>query len=437
MDIDGLGLPGVTVQLSAIRVYEDGPVGEGLAAGLNPATTTDSSGTYEFRGLPQGDFEVRASAHDNYGPVRITARAGVRNADIVLVARETKVVEGQVLSVDGEPLEGVIVAPVLVGVPGTRTDAHGTYSLPLSLKPGTAAVNIRFQLPGFVERQAAVDLLGIESTSRTLDVELLPAEYWTNVSGTVTNDDGEPLADKVVTLRQVDSRHVLKTTTDGRGRYTFDAVEAPLPYQLIVSGAPDHKDYRQRLEVTTEAAELDIAVEPFEFGRVSGRLVNADGEAVSNFSLVLKHVESSSASAVVRSDPEGNFEIPRAPAGELVVSSQSSPSIFVQGLRLEEGDELQLPLVLDWGGHELKGVVVDRNNQPVPAARVVLSWSHIHDGITTITTRRSATDAQGAFHFSDLGPGPHSIQVDSPGRPPVRIAHDVSRQGYSVMVNLK
>jgi protocatechuate 3,4-dioxygenase beta subunit len=437
MDVDGMGIPGATITLSATRIYDEGPVADNFGVGLNPVTTTDSSGFYAFPGLPQGDFEVRVAAQETYGPARITVRSGVRNADIVMASRETKVVEGEVRGPDGEPLEGVIVAPVLVGVPGTRTDAQGEYSLSLSLKPGTAAVTFRFQFPGFVERQAAVDLVGSGSMPRTLDVELQPADYWTNVSGTVSDGRGEPLANKVVSLRQLDSRRVHRVKTDERGRYTFDAVQAPLSYVLDVSGAPDHKDFRKRVEVTTEDAELDIVVEPFEFGRVSGRLVNADGEAISNFSLVLKHVDSSSASAVVRSDPEGNFEIPRAPAGDLVVSSQSSPSIFVQGLRLEEGDELQLPLVLDWGAHELQGIVVDHNNLPVPAARVVLSWSHVEDGVTTITTRRSATDAQGGFHFTDLGPGPHSIQVDSPGRRPVIVAHDVSRQGYSVMVNLR
>jgi len=437
MDVDAFGIPGVKVTLSAIRIYEEGQAAESLAAGFSPVTKTDASGAYEFAGLPEGDYEVRAAAHEAYGPARITARSGVTNADIVLVDREAAVVAGAVTGADGEPLEGVIVAPALVGVPGTRTDSHGAYRLPLSLKPGIDAVNLRFQLPGFVEHQAPVILPGGRSEDVTLDVELQPVGYWTNVSGIVTDEDREPLAGKAVRLRQVGGRRSYQATTDDRGRYTFDAVEAPVPYILTVSGAPDHRDYRERIEVTTHAAEIDVVVEPFEFGAVSGRLLNADGEPIPNFSLVLRHAASSTAGAVVSSDADGDFHVPKAPAGELVVSSQSSPAVVVNGLRLEAGGELELPLVLDWGSHELRGTVVDAHRRPVPAAQVVLSWSHTREGVTTMTTRRATTDAQGIFEFRDLGPGPHSIRVNTPGRRPVRVAHDVSRQGYSVMVSLR
>lgn len=437
MNPDGFGIPGVTVTLSATRVYEEGRAGESLAAGFSPIATTDAYGAYEFAGLPQGDYEVRAAAYEAYGPARITARSGAAKADIVLVARQTRIVEGEVIGADGEPLEGVIVSPVLVGVPGTRTDAHGAYRLPLTFKPGIDAVTIRFQLAGFLEHQASVVLPGVGSEDLSLDVDLQPVGYWTNVSGVVTDDDGEPLAGKAVRLRQVGGRRSYQATTDGEGRYAFDAVEAPVAYVLSVSGAPDHRDYRQRIEVTPDAAEIHVVVEPFEFGAVSGRLVNADGEPIPNFSLVLRHAASSTSGAVVSSDADGDFHVPKAPAGELVVSSQSSPAVVVNGLRLEAGGELDLPLVLDWGVHELRGTVVDEHRRPVPAAQVVLSWSHTREGVTTMTTRRAATDAQGIFEFADLGPGPHSIRVDRPGHRPVRLAHDVSRQGYSVTVNLK
>jgi hypothetical protein len=224
--------------------------------------------------------------------------------------------------------------------------------------------------------------------------------------------------------------------TDRRGRYSFDAVEAPLPYYLNVSGAPDHEDYRKRIDVTTHAARFDVAVDSFEFGTVSGRLINADGAPISNFSLVVRHKASSSPNAIVSSDAAGNFRVTQAPAGELTVASQSSPSILVRGLRLEPGDELNVPLVIDWGEHELNGVIVDHNNNPVPAARVLLTWTRVADGITTTTTRRARSDAQGIFYFGELGPGPHLLQIDSPGRRPVKVTHDISREGYFVRVGV-
>jgi hypothetical protein len=119
-----------------------------------------------------------------------------------------------------------------------------------------------------------------------------------------------------------------------------------------------------------------------------------------------------------------------------VDASQSNPSILVQGLHLKSGDKLHLPLVLDWGDHEIRGIVVDGHGNPVPASRIVLQWAHQVDGITTRATRRTTADTQGHFAFNNLGPGPHSLQIDAPGFPTVDIDHDLSRQGYGVTVRL-
>jgi hypothetical protein len=118
------------------------------------------------------------------------------------------------------------------------------------------------------------------------------------------------------------------------------------------------------------------------------------------------------------------------------MASQSAPSILVQGLHLEPGDKMHLPLVLDWGEHEIRGSVVDTRGNPVPASRIVLQWSYQADGITTSATRRTAADTQGHFAFSNLGPGPHSLQVAAPGFPTVDIDHDLRRQGYDLTVRL-
>jgi hypothetical protein len=178
-----------------------------------------------------------------------------------------------------------------------------------------------------------------------------------------------------------------------------------------------------------------VILEPYEFGAVSGQLVNVSGEPVPDFELVLRNTGSQKPNALVTSDKSGNFVIPAVPAGELVVASQSTPAILVQGLHLAAGEKLDLPLVVDWGQHELRGIVVDANDNPV-TARIVLHWSRQAGGITTSTTRRTAADTQGQFAFSQLGPGPHSLQVDAPGYRTIALDHDPVRQGYAVTVRL-
>jgi hypothetical protein len=261
-------------------------------------------------------------------------------------------------------------------------------------------------------------------------------QSWTSLDGMVTNDAGQPLAGRPVELRPQAGRRTQSTTTDESGRYAFDFVASPADYRLFVSGGKGFKDVEREIHVTTFGNEADVIAEAYKTGAVAGRLVNQNGLPVPDFELVLKNVESRNPITVVRTDSLGNFEIPAAPAGELVFSSVSTPSVLVKGLQLEPGERVDMPMVLDWGDHSIRGQVVDSRGNPVPASRVVLNWSHRDERLDTQTTRRTATDAQGRFAFSNLGPGPHSLKVDAPGFLGVDIDHDLSRQGYGLTVRL-
>jgi hypothetical protein len=431
---DGTVLPGATVVATPERLHEAGP--DSFDA-MRYQTVTDLDGSYELNGLPEGEYVVRASADEHYQPARLMVRTGVRYADLVLVEEQQFVIQGRVLSDIGEPLEGVTVLPFLLGLPSVKTDEAGHYYLPVALRPGTRAFAVRFRQPGFLEQFRSVDVETLKDTGMgSVEVRLQPIDYLTAVSGIVTGSDGENLAGREVTLRPRNEQRVYSTVTDADGEFFFEAVEAPADYRLNVSGAPDHTDHQQEVRVTLDNTELSIVVEPFQFGRVAGRLINAEGNPVPDFNLVLRNEASKLANIVVSTDANGNFAVPDVPAGKLVVATQSDPSILVRGIELDGGAELHLPLIVDWGRHELRGMVVDAAGNPVPASRVILNWMHEADGIVTRATRRTAADAQGQFAFSDLGPGPHSLTIDAPGHLPVALEHDLRQQGYDVTVRL-
>jgi hypothetical protein len=263
-----------------------------------------------------------------------------------------------------------------------------------------------------------------------------PVEIWTAMNGTVYSDAGERLAGRLVEIKSRSASRAYRATTDRRGQFTFPVIEAPDDYRMVVFGGPEHKDSQQTIHVDADSPELDVTLESYEFGTVTGQLVNSNGEPVPDFDLMLRNTGSTKANTVVTSDAYGNFEVPMVPAGDLVVASQSAPSILVQGLHLKAGDKIHLPLVLDWGEHEIHGSVVDTRGNPVPASQIVLQWSYQSDGVTTRATRRTAADTQGHFAFSNLGPGPHSLQVAAPGFPTVDIDHDLRQQGYELTVRL-
>ena len=431
---DGLGLNGVRIVASPDRLN-----GQGIPESqtLRFWTVTDSLGAYSLDGLPGGEYTIRSSTQGPYRSARISARTGVNFADLVVYRNSATVAHGRVLTTLGEPLEGVTVLPNVLGQPSVLTDDNGRFQLEVTLKPTVSSFTLRFQRPGYREESGKVQLQQPDApNAAAVNVVMHPVESWTALTGTVYSDSGETLAGRTVELRPRSAQRTYSTTTDGDGQYNFPVLESPDDYRLIVFGGAEHKDSQQAVHLTVETSELDVIVESYEFGEVTGQLVNLNGEPVPDFDLVLRNTGSRRPNVLVSTDRYGNFEIPVAPAGELVVASQSTPSILVQGLHLRPGDKLHLPLVLDWGAHEIRGIVVDTNDNPVPASQIVLQWSHQAGGITTRATRRTAADTQGHFAFSNLGPGPHSLQINAPGFRTVDIDHDLSRQGYDVMVRL-
>ena len=431
---EGVALNGVSIVASPERLKGKRMPGSET---LRFWTVTDSLGAYSLDGLPDGEYMIRSGAQGKYPSARISARAGVDYADLVVSRNWPTVVEGQVLSSAGEPLEGVTVLPNLLGQPSVLTDYDGRFRLSVALKPTVDSLTLRFQSPGYREQTGKVEFRQhVASNNAAVNVVMHQVESWTSINGTVYSDSGEPLAGRTVELRPRSGQRTDRTTTDREGRYTFPIVESPADYRLIVFGGAGHKDYQQPVNLTADTDELDVVVEAYEFGEVTGQLVNLNGAPVPDFDLVLRNTASRKPNALVSTDKHGNFEIPAAPAGDLVVASQSTPSFMVQGLYLKPGDKLHLPLVLDWGEHEIHGIVIDAHDNPVPASRIILRWSHQVDGITTKATRRAAADTQGQFAFTNLGPGPHSLRIDAPGFSTVDIDHDLSRQGYDVTVRL-
>jgi hypothetical protein len=398
---------------------------------------TDSFGAYIIDGLPDGEYTIRSSARGAYPSARISARAGVNYADLVITRNSPTVLSGQVVSDTGETLEGVTVVPTTLGQASVMTNDFGRFRVPVSLAPAVTEVALRFQRPGYREQVARVPLRPeTHAQTNELTVIMPPVESWTSLHGTIASQSGESLAGRTIELRPRSTKLAYTATTDSDGEYEFPVVESPAEYRLIVFGGAGYKDYQQSLRITEHTSRLDVVVEPYEFGEVSGQLVNVHGEPVPEFDLVLRNTASRRPNTIVTTNEFGSFEVPAVPAGELVVASQSTPSILVQGLQLAAGESLHLPLVLDWGEHEIRGIVVDSRGNPVPASRILLQWSHRAGGITTRATRRTASDTQGQFAFSNLGPGPHSLQVDAQGFPSVDLEHDLSRQGYDLTVRL-
>jgi hypothetical protein len=120
-----------------------------------------------------------------------------------------------------------------------------------------------------------------------------------------------------------------------------------------------------------------------------------------------------------------------------VFESQSIPHLQISGVQVSAVPEQTVSLTLDIGRDEIYGMVVDANGQPVAVPNVVVSWRHVHNGINSSSTRRTAADSRGGFSFRDLGPGVRTIIIDAKGYKTARVEHDAAIDGYEFTVRLE
>jgi hypothetical protein len=125
----------------------------------------------------------------------------------------------------------------------------------------------------------------------------------------------------------------------------------------------------------------------------------------------LRSRKSQSSYVKVVGDDSGFFAVENAPAGDLSFESRSQPQLRVSGITLEPGDSTHAELVLDWGDNEFSGRVRDDSRRPVSGASVQLSGQYDGRGVRSNSLRRTTTDSEGNFRFSELGSGMHTLTV--------------------------
>jgi hypothetical protein len=240
-----------------------------------------------------------------------------------------------------------------------------------------------------------------------------------------------PISRKAVQLNASGRQQRYAVTTNLDGRFVMTAVEVGGRYELLVAGGSGYAAWLQpNVEVTEQGLDVEIFMEADESRPLAGRMVNLDGTPIPHYNLTVRAQNPPYQTMRVTSDGGGNFVIPHSPQGPLVFESPSNPHQVISGVPIPTTDGQQVSLTLDVGRNELYGAVVNTDGAPVAVPNVVVSWRHTQNGITSISTRRAATDSQGQIAFAGLGPGMHTITVDADGYVTTRIDHDASRDGY-------
>ncbi len=376
------------------------------------STRTNRDGSYLIQGLQEGEYRVHTTATERYLSIVRTVRAGLDSADLRLL--ENLRVHGTVTNERGEPLARVQVRQSAARGRAARSDIQGQYEI--HLVPRTdlqEGYTLTFFLQGY--EKESLDLRAAqlaESKELFFDIQLQELSEAALVSGVVETRRGERVQGVQVYLSSLQQGTHYQTPTDENGSFSIQGVKTDQDYHLRVLPRGGYRDYREGpLLVTRSGLWLDIVLEPLASGRLTGRMIDLDGNPIPHFRLWLVNTDAQHSSLPVSSDVSGYFQVDEAPEGQLLFDSRSDPMLRVSGVYLSGGEDQEVLLPLDWGEHIVDGAVLDDLGFPVAGAEVSLHWRHQVGALQSVSGRKTVTDERGLFQFSQIGPGVHRLDV--------------------------
>lgn len=425
-----------TVSATARRVAGDG----GTGADGTRSALTGPDGYFAFENLLEGEYLLRVEATEAYEAARTIVRTGVTS--IVLTVKGDKgapaTLSGQVVDGQGLPIAAVRVSPTDEAV-AAMTDGEGKYSLVLTVDDRPRTRTIRFTKAGYRPGSSGVSQAKLRETGNgRLDAQLTAVGGGAPVSGVVMADGGNPVTQARVQLTSSALGRSYWVQTGADGSFFIDDVEAGGGYRLRVRPRKDYGDYvEDGLQVPQAGLDVPIVLEPLGTGGLRGRMIDAFGAPVPRFTLWMRSsAPGAQRKRTVTGDESGAFQIADVPAGVVVFNSRGTPEFSIGGIQLEAGETTEADLVIDWGDEQLAGVVEDSRGSLIAGAKVRLTWSNNTGGLISRSRRQTVTDSDGYFLFSELGPGPHTIQVTAPGYRPARRESPPSGTGGDVLIKL-
>lgn len=313
-------------------------------------------------------------------------------------------ITGSVADVVDGPLGGVSLSltdanGTVIGI--TTTDDDGSYSFPGFV--ATDGYTVRVIPPtGKISTGATTQTADLSTTDAVADFtvrDIVPVA----VSGQVTDDGGNPIADVVVTI---DGQ---TTTTDSDGRYLFDSVavgthtaEITAPPGFTITDSPPAFTVPEGSEVPIEDVDFELAENPALRGTVS-----SNGSGVAGVTVTATGPDEI-VSAVT--DANGDYTFPRLAAGEYDIA-MTTPGGYVVVGPVSRAEQVAADDVEDVDFElarlgAVDGVVSTVNGDPVGGVAIEVTDPG--------GTQQLTTDADGAFGLGSLPPGTYTLTVVAP-----------------------
>ena len=405
------GIPVEGAKINLNYLFADGLDGLPLEPHIvSQVALSDDGGHFEIAELAPGRLQVLVEADDHpFTESReMYLRPGRQIDDLIIDIAPAGVVAGQVLSEWGEALAAELtLTPLSSGTRATtiRTGDDGEFFFD-RLEAGN--YRLEATAPDFRPEIIERFHVGGEGVSR-LEIVL---EQRRGYYGRVIEADGEPVEGALVTFETGDQRRVQRLRTDQNGRFEWNDEDRGV--QLwVYADSPGH----QASERHRARADEEIVLEVERGGRVIGRVVDPDGQPVTDYNLGVSFVEfdddarynTTQMPRGAVSDGRGYFELGPLRSGRyrLMVEADDFPPARTEALRVTPGETVGPITIRMEASSTLSGVVLDADTgEPVADAQVIFS-------INTPSNRQPRTyaDEQGRYEITDLPSGRASVRV--------------------------
>lgn len=407
-------------------------------------TDTRADGTYQLN-LPGGSYKVGFEANSlgflneyyNDAATREQAASVVVGSGIVSGIDASLdmgvAISGTVTSETGEPLDDIAVqlyepADGWDVVDVVSTDGDGRYTFG-ALKPG-GTYRVGFSGSGwkreFFPDAATVDDATdvIAGESGPVDAELASSAGNGAITGTVTDDTGQPVPGVSVDVYDADEWEWIGTKRSGEdGSYAFSGLQSG-QYELMFYIEDDYiyADNTSRTVEVVDGEPVTADLQVSTGGLITGSLTGSDGEPISNGYV---EVYSADTEEYVRSGyvdyENGTYKVRGVPAGAyriLFTSNQGHRSEwFSDASSFAEADDVVVGLretstadaVLSLGA-TVAGRVSLADGSPVEWAEVQVQ--RLASGEEWVQETYAYTDDDGRYSSRALEPGTYRVAVD-------------------------
>lgn len=371
-------------------------------------TYTNNDGSFEFRGLPAGQYNLTASyaAHMSaeYGARRpggtgaaIALAAGQRVTGIVFRLSRYAAISGVVYDQNGEPVEGISVEAFRYTMRTGRRTLSNVYGQP-----------------------ATTDDRGVYTFGG-----LSPGQYYIAAGPSPRN----PIDVQVLSAGDID--RVLQGIKSGSDRSAVPAFAQPRQAfaPVFFPGTPDVS----RAQVITvglaeEKTGVNIRLELVPTARLEGTVVTPDGQPAPSAQVVATAVTeafsmdlfNAAAAGTAPVDARGRFTFPALAPGRYVVTARTAPvpaqpggapAVGIQWAMADvvaNGDDLAVSLTLQPAMTVSGKVVFSGSTAPPSLAALRLGLSSAQsNAAVAVGVATVAVDADGQFRLTGATPGPY------------------------------